>query len=104
MSPLSGDVAQTPEPKSTGGLASVFKSLTGNKSSKSPIPQSPASVAQQLNTTNTSKNAIYGRPPNYDQLFEKLKGGNPLADRLAAAEALRHAVQDYPLSSVHTPR
>lgn len=102
MSP-SGDVAQTPEPKSTSGLASVFKSLTGSKSSKNPSAQSPASIAQNLSTANTLKNAIYGGPPNYEQLFEQLKVGNALSDRLAAAESLRHAVQDYPLSGVCYP-
>jgi hypothetical protein len=98
MSPA--DVPPTPESKSTSGLASVFKSLTGSKSSKSPNPQSPPSVPQHLNTANTLKNAIYGGPPNYEQLFEQLKVGNALPDRLAAAESLRHAVQDYPLSGV----
>ncbi|KAF4628791.1 hypothetical protein G7Y89_g9364 [Cudoniella acicularis] len=101
MSPSSGDVAQTPEPKSTGGLASVFKSLTGNKSSRSPPnAQSPASIAQQLNGIGGLQNTIYGGPPDYEQLLEQLKIGNPLAERLAAAEAIRHAVHDYPLSGV----
>ena len=100
MSPSSGDVAKTPEPKSTGGLVNVFKSLTGNKSAKSSSHQSPASTPQQLSTAHTLKNAIYGGPPNYEQRFEQLKVGNPLPDRLAAAESLRHAVQDYPLSGV----
>jgi hypothetical protein len=103
MSPPAGDVAQTPEPKSTSGLASVFKSLTGSKLSKSLNPQSPVSIAQQFNTANTSRTAIYGGPPNYEQLVEQLKAGNALADRLAAAESLRHAVHDYPLSGVGTP-
>lgn len=100
MPPTSGDVVQTPEPKSTSGLASVFKSLTGSKSSKSPNAQSPASIPQHLGNANTLKNAIYGGPPNYEKLFEQLKVGNPLQERLAAAESLRHAVQDYPLSGV----
>src|SRR5271156_5516066 len=100
MSPSSGDVAQTPEPKSTSGLASVFKSLTGSKSSRRPNPQSPASIAHQLSSGNTLQNAIYGGPPNYEQLYEQLNVGNSLADRLAAAASLRHAVQDYPLSGV----
>jgi hypothetical protein len=100
MSPSSGDVAQTPEPKSSSGLASVFKSLTGSKSYKNPPAQSPASIAHNLNTSNTLKNAIYGGPPNYEQLVEQLKVGNALPERLAAAESLRHAVQDYPLSGV----
>ena len=100
MSPSAGDVAQTPEPKASSGFASVFKSLTGSKSSRSPHPQSPASIAHQINGANTLQPTIYGGPPNYDQLYEQLKLGNPLADRLAAAESLRHAVQDYPLSGV----
>lgn len=95
-----GDVAQTPEPKSKTGLASVFKSLTGGKQSKSPNTQSPASIPQSLNETSALKNAIYGGPPNHEQLFEQLKATNPLPDRLSAAGSLRHAVQDYPLSSV----
>jgi hypothetical protein len=94
-----GDVAQTPEPKSKSGLASVFKSLTGSKPSKSLNTQSPASITQPLSET-SALNAIYGGPPNHEQLFEQLKDANPLSDRLAAAGSLRHAVQDYPLSSV----
>lgn len=95
-----GDAAQTPEPKSKSGLASVFKSLTGSKPSKSSLPQSPASVPQPLGETSALQNGTYGGPPNHEQLFEQLKVTNPLANRLAAAGALRHAVQDYPLSSV----
>ena len=100
MSPASGDVAQTPEAKSTGGLVSVFKSLTGNKSNKSPSLRSQASVAQQLNNAHTPKSAIYGGPPNYELLCTQLKPANPLPERIAAAEALQHAVLDYPLNSV----
>jgi hypothetical protein len=62
--------------------------------------QSPASIPQHLNSANTLKKAIYGGPANYEQLFEQLKVGNALPDRLSAAESLRHAVQDYPLSGV----
>ena len=96
MSPSVGDVAQIPEPKSKTGFASVFKSLTGNKSSPSPNPQSPA----QLNSGNALQPMVYGGPPNYEQLYGQIKAGNPLADRLSAAASLRHAVQDYPLSGV----
>ncbi|PVH85522.1 GTPase activating protein-like protein [Cadophora sp. DSE1049] len=102
MSPAAGDVAQTPEPKSTSGFASVFKSLTGSRSTKNPNPNSPSS----LNGTNNLppalyvQQATYGGPPDYEHLYAELKHGNPLAERLAAAEALRHAVQDYPLTGV----
>ena len=96
MSPSPGDVLQTPEPKSSG-LANVFKSLTGNKSKH---PQSPASTALHINAVNTLKHAAYEGPPNYQHLHQQLRAENPLADRLAAAASLRHAVQDYPLSEV----
>jgi hypothetical protein len=99
MSPAIGDVAQTPEPKSTSGFASVFKSLTGNKSSRSPNPESPGSIAH-LNGANALQPSIYGAPPNYEHLYEQLKPENSLADRVSAAESLRLAVQDYPLSGV----
>jgi len=100
MSPSSADVAQTPEPKSTSGLASVFKSLTGSKSLRNPNPQSPASSSQHRNDPITTPAAVYGGPPNFEQLYEQLKSGNTLADRISAAESLRHAVLDYPLDGV----
>ena len=100
MSPAVGDTTQTPESKSTSGFASVFKSLTGSKSSRGPNPQSPAAVAQHPNGAHTLQPAIYGGPPNYEHLYEQLKPERPLASRLSAAESLRLAVQDYPLSGV----
>lgn len=102
MSPASGDVAQTPEPKSTSGFASVLKSLTGSRPTRNPNPGSPASQSgsTSLRPSAYPQSATYGGPPDYEHLYDRLKPGNPLADRLAAAEALRHAVQDYPLSGV----
>lgn len=99
MPPSLGD-AQTPEPKSTNGLVSVFKSLTGGKQTRSPNSHHPAAIASQLNGASSSPPTLFGGPPNYEQLYEQLKIGNPLIDRLAAAEAIRHAVQDFPLSGV----
>ncbi|TVY17559.1 Tuberous sclerosis 2 protein-like, partial [Lachnellula arida] len=99
MPQSSGD-AQTPEPKSTNGLVSVFKSLTGGKQSRSPNSHTPALIAPQLNGLSSSPPTNFGGPPNYEQLYEQLKIGNPLPDRLAAAEAIRHAVQDFPLSGI----
>jgi hypothetical protein len=104
MSPAVGDGAQFPEPKSTSGFASVFKSLTGNKSSRSPNPQSPASIAQHPNGAHPLQPSIYGGPPNYEHLYEQVKPDKPLADRISAAESLRLAVQDYPLSGVSMRR
>jgi hypothetical protein len=101
MSPSAGEVAQTPEPKSSGAFA-IFKSFTGGKSSKSPNAQPQASLVQHLSQANALQPATYGGPPNYEQLYGQLKAGNELADRISAAESLRHAVQDYPLSGVST--
>jgi hypothetical protein len=108
MSPSSGEPHQTPDLKPSG-LAGVFKSLTGSRSSKSLAPPALSSVhppnvnvhlAQQLGNAGTARRPIYGGPSEYDNLYEQLKGGKNLADRLAAADALRHAVIDYPLSGV----
>jgi hypothetical protein len=107
MPPSSGDVAQTPEPKA-GGLASVFKSLTG-KSYKSFVSQPALSpsisaatvqLAQDLHSSSASRGTRYGGPMNYETLYYQLKSGKVLADRVAAADALRIAVLDYPLSGV----
>ena len=100
MSPSSGEVAQTPEPKSSSGLASVFKSLTGNKSSKSLNVQSSASIAQKLNATAIGPAAVHGGPPDFEHFHQLLKSGNNISDRISAAEALRYAVQDYPIDGV----
>jgi hypothetical protein len=109
MPPSSRLEAQTPEPKSTGGLAGVFKSLTsgkGNKSARfSPLPSSSISAATvqlslQLNGPDTPRGASYGGPTEYEELYEKLKPENSFTERIAAADGLRPAVTDYPLSGV----
>ena len=104
MSPAIGDAAQTPESKSTSGFASVFKSLTGNKSLRSQNPHSPVSIAQHASGAHPLQPSIYGGPADYEYLYEQLKPDKPLADRISAAESLRLAVQDYPLSGVRVRR
>jgi len=112
MPPSSGDVAQTPEPKSTGGLASVFKSLTGSRSNKSlfvatnshpPTAAANLQLAQQLSNATAVKGGIYGGPHDYEYLYGQLKAGKSLAERRAAADSLRLALADYPLSGVCLP-
>ena len=91
-------MSQTPEKSTTSGFASVFKSLTGTKSSRSPNLQ--LHPAPQLDGANTLQPSIYGGPPDYEHLYTQLRVENPLADRISAAESLRLAVQDYPLTGV----
>lgn len=99
MSPSAGETVQTPDSKPSGAFA-IFKSLTGGKISRGSNSASPASFAQPSVAVSATQPAIYGGPPNYEQLYERLKPGNTLADRISAAESLRLAVQDYPLSGV----
>ncbi|KAG9239374.1 hypothetical protein BJ875DRAFT_365838 [Amylocarpus encephaloides] len=102
MSPPSRDVAQTPEPKSSG-LASVFKSFaSGNKLSRTPNAQTVGPIVQPVSGAGDIQSSVCGGPPSYERLFEQLKIGNPVGVRIATAESLRHAVQDYPLSGVTT--
>lgn len=99
MSPSAGENAQTPDPKATSGLASVFKSLTGSKSSKT-VVQTPLPVVQKHNVSNGNPSALHGGAPDFEHFHKQLKPGNSLPDRISAAEALRYAVQDYPLEGV----
>ncbi|KAJ9143751.1 Tuberous sclerosis 2-like protein [Pleurostoma richardsiae] len=108
MSPSPGDAPQSPETKSTGGLASVFKGLAGSKLIKSAqtpshtIPAAAAATApDQLSSDHidVSSLAVSGLPPNYVESFEQLKNGT-LNERIVAAESLRIAIAGYPLNPV----
>ena len=103
MSPNSGDVTQTPEPKSSGGLASVFKSFAGGKS-KATTLQSPPPNTYKSNGTSSAQALGHSGPPNLDKFYQQLRAENPIADRVSAAEALKYAVQDYPLEGVRDTR
>lgn len=97
MAPNSGDVTQPPELKASSGFASVFKSLTGaGKSARNNTP-APATV-QKANGVATGQS--YHGPPDFDRFCRQLKPGNELQERISAAEALKFAVQDYPLEGV----
>lgn len=112
MPPSSGDVAQTPESRPTGGLARVLSTLTGSRSSRGqispanshpPIPAANLHLAQQLNNSSTTRGGIYGGPLEYEYLYGQLKDGKSFEERRAAADSLRLALQDYPLSGVCPP-
>ena len=109
MPPPSGFVAQTPEPKTAGGIAGVFKSLTSGRGSKStastplPPPSIPAAalqVAQQLSAQDPRRGVVHGGPSPSDVLLERLRSNTSVAEKTAAAEALKHAVAEYPISGV----
>ncbi|TGO11470.1 hypothetical protein BTUL_0109g00370 [Botrytis tulipae] len=100
MPPPVGDAAQTPEPRSSSGIASVFKSLTGGKITKSPSTQSPATGPLQLDNGSIPQKLSHGGLLNHEPTLEQLQAGHSLADRIRAAEHLRRAVMDFPLENV----
>lgn len=100
MPPPVGDAAQTPEPRSSSGIASVFKSLTGGKITKSPSTQSPATGPLQLDNGSIPQKLSHGGILSHEPTLEQLQAGHSLADRIRAAEHLRRAVIDFPLENV----
>jgi hypothetical protein len=108
MSPSPGD-EQPQETKATGGLAGVFKGLTGGgKLTKSPLvlqqPFAPIAGAQAFAEPPDAApppSAPHGLSPEQAELFGRLKNGQ-LHERIAAANSLRYAIADFPLNPVRT--
>ncbi|KAI1776157.1 hypothetical protein F4818DRAFT_457660 [Hypoxylon cercidicola] len=104
MPPSPGDETPSPQDsKSTSGLASVFKGLAGaaklTKSPPAPVQSSgPAINAQIAEHLNVAPTVLRGLP-QHTESFELLKDGS-MNERVAAANTLRHAVADNPLSPV----
>ncbi|KAK4127599.1 hypothetical protein N657DRAFT_566077 [Parathielavia appendiculata] len=107
MSPSPGEEPQPQETKAAGGLAGVFKGLTGGgKLTKSPpVLQQPfapiagsQAFADRLDAASPSS-AFHGLPPEQAELFGQLKNGQ-LAERVAAANSLRYVIADFPLNPV----
>ncbi|CAJ2507312.1 Uu.00g084980.m01.CDS01 [Anthostomella pinea] len=105
MSPSPGDDGKSHhDSKTSGGLASIFKGLTGAaKLTRSPshaaLPSGPsinAHVAEHLGSVPT---VTRGLPQQHTEAFEQLKNG-ALDEQIAAAHALRSVVADYPLCPV----
>ncbi|KAK0727201.1 hypothetical protein B0T26DRAFT_747553 [Lasiosphaeria miniovina] len=119
MSPSPGDEPQ--EPRSTGGLAGVFKGLAGGKLTKSPPPPtsppalhpfpqpSPAPASASVSHPLSQRperpdaappqHALHGLSPDQMELFGQLKNGS-LNERMAAANSLRYTIADFPLNPV----
>ncbi|RPB16105.1 hypothetical protein P167DRAFT_481825 [Morchella conica CCBAS932] len=89
--------------KPSSSIANVFRSFGGrlNRTGFS-IPPSPAAPI----TSNGHRSSLYGEYFGEDAvtsgqvLVDRLKASNPLSDRVAAAEALRTIIADYPVSTV----
>lgn len=89
--------------KPASSLANVFRNFGGrlNRTGFS-IPPSPAAPI----TSNSHRSSFLGEYFSEDvvnsgqALVDKLRASNPLNDRVAAAEALRTIIADYPVSTV----
>ncbi|KAH6655267.1 hypothetical protein BKA67DRAFT_515548 [Truncatella angustata] len=105
MAPSPGDDGQSSQDsKNTGGLAGVFKSLTGGgtkltKTTSNPVPTSGASTSISLAAQLNDSTPPRGLPPNHMEAFEQLRTG-AASERVSAAQQLRHAVVEYPLNPV----
>ncbi|OTB16950.1 hypothetical protein K445DRAFT_57618 [Daldinia sp. EC12] len=105
MSPSPGDDASSHhDSKGSSGLASVFKGLAGaaklTKSPPAPVQSSGPSISVQIaERPSATPNILRGIPSQHAESFELLKNGS-MTQRVAAADALRHTVADYPLSPV----
>ncbi|KAK4167993.1 tuberous sclerosis 2 protein [Cladorrhinum sp. PSN259] len=109
MSPSPGDEVPLQEPRTSGGLAGVFKGLAGGgKLTKSPPPShqslAPMTTTQpQVDRSDSASlpTALRCLPPDQAALYVQLQKKNgPLSDRVAAANALRYAIVDFPLNPV----
>lgn len=101
MPPSPGDVASSPDSSRPGGLANVFKGLTGARLPKSPPPnlQSPPSTSVSSMTHPPTMTSTHGLSPDHTATLQHLKIGS-LPERVAAAESLRYAIAEYPLCPV----
>ncbi|KAI8633171.1 hypothetical protein F5Y19DRAFT_292271 [Xylariaceae sp. FL1651] len=105
MPPSPGDgTPPAHDTKGAGGLASVFKGLAGaaKLAKPSPIPaqsSGPSAIHAQITEQLDSVPIAHALPPQHIVLFEQLKDGS-LQERVAAANALRMVVADYPLNPV----
>lgn len=128
MSPPSNDAGRSSESKVPGGLAGVFKGLTGSKLTKapaqgsgqpttattiSPLPLTAPVAAATLSSSSIASTQPPSEPTDADSLnnrsrghltsyadcLEQLKNGT-LNERVAAAGALRSIVAETPVQSM----
>ncbi|ROT43717.1 hypothetical protein SODALDRAFT_375856 [Sodiomyces alkalinus F11] len=101
MPPSPGDVASSPDSSRPGGLANVFKGLTGGRLARSPPPnlQSPPSTSVSSMVHPPITIGISGLSLDHTASLQQLKTGS-LPERIAAADSLRYAIAEYPLCPV----
>ncbi|TDZ68348.1 Tuberous sclerosis 2 protein-like protein [Colletotrichum trifolii] len=103
MPPSPGDAPSSPDSNRPGGLASVFKGLTGARLTKSPPTslKSASSILSPLADHVNATRTTLGLSPNQMESFEQLRSRSASAtERIAAANSLRYVVAEYPMSSV----
>lgn len=99
--------AREPKAGSVGGLAGVFRGLTGSsKMAKSPpVLQQPfvslagSQALAHRSDAGPASPIPYGLSSEQAELFHHLKNGQ-LSERVAAANSLRYVIVDFPLNPV----
>ncbi|KAL7949063.1 tuberin [Trichoderma barbatum] len=100
MSPQPGDDVSSPDSIRPSGIASVFRGLTGSKSTKSPPPLSSSVAAlPRTDFINATPISSRGLSANHMDAFEQLRNGSQ-AERISAANTLKFAITEYPLNPV----
>ncbi|EHK27340.1 uncharacterized protein TRIVIDRAFT_33609 [Trichoderma virens Gv29-8] len=100
MSPQPGDDVSSPDSVRPSGIASVFRGLTGSKSTKSPPPlASSVAALPRTDFSNATPISSRGLSANHMDAFELLKNGNQ-SERISAANTLKFAIAEYPLNPV----
>ncbi|QYT05771.1 Rap-RAN GTPase activating protein tuberin [Trichoderma simmonsii] len=100
MSPQPGDDVSSPDSVRPSGIASVFRGLTGSKSTKSPPPlASSVAALPRTDFSNATPISSRGLSANHMDAFEHLKNGSQ-SERISAANTLKFAITEYPLNPV----
>jgi hypothetical protein len=100
MSPQPGEDVSSPDSIRPSGIASVFRGLTGSKSTKSPPPLSSSTAAlPRTDFSNAVPISSRGLSANHMDAFELLKHGSQ-SERISAANTLKFAISGYPLNPV----
>ncbi|KAI9822268.1 MAG: Tuberous sclerosis 2-like protein [Thelocarpon impressellum] len=110
--PPAGDAPQTADSRGpSSGIAGVFRHLSRPNRPSLPVSSPAAVLAPSANALlvrtlaragGNPAIATYGGPANLDidHQYDQIRSNQPLHQRIAAAEALRHVVEDFSLTSI----